>query len=226
MIRKPEEHRRALGLRKEGKSIKEIARILGVSPSSVSLWVRNVKLSSAQKRKLEKKAFNALQKGRKKAIKLQQRKRKREREKITRRALKELGSLSKRDLFVSGIALYWAEGFKKDNRLGFASLDPDMINLFLRWLESLGVPKEDIRLRVGLNISHKERINVVQKYWHKQTGVPFKQFQKPFFQKFKWKKEFAKPREYFGVLRIRANNQGKLFMKIQGWIKGLKSAKI
>lgn len=222
MIRKPEEREKAIKLRKEGKSVKEIAKLLNISSSTVSLWVRQITLTPAQKERLTKKVFDTLQKGRKKAQKIQKLARKRKRVRLTKEALREIGRLSKRDVFVAGVALYWAEGFKKDNRLGFASSDPGMIKFFLNWLKAAGVPRGDIRLRVGLNISHKKRIKEVQKYWQVQTGVPKTQFQKPFFQKFKWKKEFPKPEEYFGVLRVRANDQGPLFIKIHGWIDGLK----
>ncbi len=97
-----------------------------------------------------------------------------------------------------------------------------MIKLFLSWLVSFGVPKDEIRLRVGLNISHKTRLEEVREYWEKQTGIPSSQFQKAFFQKFKWKKEFPDPNNYFGVLRIRANKQGALFIKILTWIEILR----
>jgi DNA-binding transcriptional regulator YiaG len=35
--------------RAEGRSIKEIARLLGVSTSSVSLWVRDIELTDAHR---------------------------------------------------------------------------------------------------------------------------------------------------------------------------------
>lgn len=222
MIRKPEEHKKAIEFRQKGKSIKEIGKLLNVSSSTVSLWVRHIPLSSSQKQRLQNKVFRALQRGRKKAERVQKRLRRIKGVNLVKEALKELGILTKRDLFVVGIALYWAEGFKKDNRLGFASSDPAMVNLFLRWLATVGVPKQDIKLRVGLNISHKKRVKKVEKYWSEQTAIPLVQFQKPFFQKFKWKKEFPYPEKYFGVLRIRANNQGNLFIKIHAWIDSLR----
>jgi transposase len=41
------EKARARRYRKEGKSIKEIARLLGVSSSSVSIWCADLRLTSA-----------------------------------------------------------------------------------------------------------------------------------------------------------------------------------
>lgn len=221
-LRKPKEHKQVILLRKEGRSIKEIAKMLNLSSSTVSLWTRNIVLSTAQKQKLIKRVFRALQNGRKKAQDAKKKIREEQKKKIINEALKNLGKISKRDLFIIGISLYWGEGFKKDSRLGFANSDPAMIKLFVNWLIINGVPEKDIRLRVGLNISHKNRIKAVEKYWSEQTKIPLTQFQKPFFQKFTWKKEFPDPEKYFGVLRIRANNQVSLFIKIQAWIEGLR----
>lgn len=222
MIRKPVEKQKAIQLRQKGKSVKDIATLLGVSSSTVSLWVRHILLSPVQRQLLIDKVFQTLQKGRIKAQAIQKELRKAHKYRLDKEALTELGSLSDRDLFIAGIILYWAEGFKKDNRLGFANSDPVMIKVFLRWLASQGVPNDQIRLRVGLNISHKGRIAEVEKFWSQQTKIPLHQFQKAFFQKFKWKKEFPRPEEYFGVIRIRANNQGNLFLKTQTWIKAVR----
>ena len=220
---KLKEKKEARKLRRQGKSIKEIAKRLGVSPASVHKWCQDIKLTSQQRKRLDQKAFNALQKGRKKVARNQRQKRLKEIRELRIKGIKEIGSLTKREFFLAGTALYWAEGFKKDSRLGFANSDPKMVRFFLNWLIKIcEVPKKEIRLRVGLNISHKNRLRKVENYWSKITGVPLSQFQKAFFQKFKWKKEFKNPDNYFGVLRIRANHQRKLFRKIHGWIEGLK----
>jgi len=220
---KPEKKKTARKLRRKGESIKGIAKKLKVSPASVHKWCQDIKLSPGQKEKLEQKVFYALQKGRRKVARNQRQKRLKEIKELKIEGVNEVGSLSKREFFLAGIALYWAEGFKKDSRLGFANSDPNMVKFFLKWLiESCGVAEEKIRLRVGLNISHKERVKEVEDYWSQVTGIPLSQFQKPFFQKFKWKKEFKKPEKYFGVLRIRANKQRRLFRRIHGYIKGLK----
>ena len=46
---KVEEKNRAIGLRKQGKSMNEIVKEIGVSKASVSLWVRDVVLTKNQK---------------------------------------------------------------------------------------------------------------------------------------------------------------------------------
>lgn len=220
---KPESRKKARQLRRRGLGVKTIAYRLGVSSSTASLWCGDIKLTSTQKKVLEERAHDPYY-GRRKDNILRQRQKKLDSIEFFKRAgIKEIGKLTKRELFISGVALYWAEGFKKDSRLGFANSDPAMIKFFLKWLiECCDVSKQAIRVRVGLNISHKDRINEVENYWVKITGLSKIHFQKPFFQKFIWKKEYPKPEEYFGVLRIRANKQLPLFRKIHGWIEGLK----
>lgn len=215
--------KKAKKLRGKGLGIKTIAYKLGVSSSTVSLWCRDIKLTAKQQKELERRYHDPYYGRRKANILRQRQKRLHAIESLKQLGIQEIGKLTKRELFIAGVALYWAEGFKKDKRLGFANSDPVMIKFFLNWLiSSCNVPKTSIRLRLGLNISHKNRIKEVEDYWSKITGISKKQFQKPFFQKFIWKKEFPSPEKYFGVLRIRANKQLPLFRKIHGWIEGLK----
>lgn len=220
---KPVLRKKARQLRRNGLGIKTIAYRLGVSSSTVSLWCRDIKLTPEQLQELERRAHDPYYGRRKDNILRQRQKRLDTIESLKKMGIKEMGKLTKRELFLAGVALYWAEGFKKDSRLGFANSDPAMIKFFLKWLgQCCHVPKQAIRVRVGLNISHQNRIKTVEDYWSKITGISKKHFQKPYFQKFIWKKEYPKPEEYFGVLRIRANKQLPLFRKINGWIEGLK----
>ncbi len=50
-------------LRNRGNSIKKIAKIIGVSKSSVSLWCNDIYLSELQKNKLNKISINAVKRG-------------------------------------------------------------------------------------------------------------------------------------------------------------------
>lgn len=216
-------HRKARKLRRLGLGIKTIARILKVSSSTVSSWCKDIILSQKQYEVLMKRAHDPYYGQRKNNILKQMKKRLDTIERLKQEGIRKIARLNSRELFIAGVALYWAEGFKKDKRLGFANSDPAMIRFFLHWLiKSCKVPKQVIRLRVGLNFSHKNRIKKIEVHWTKVTRIPLSQFQKPYFQKFVWKKEFPDPENYFGVLRIRANKQLPLFRKINGWIEGLK----
>lgn len=114
----------------EGESIKSIAKKIRVSSSTVSFWCKDIKLSEKQIAQLEKNSKDPFY-GQRLAYSLKQRNIRIEKEKeIFKEARKEIGSLSKRDLLIAGVALYWAEGFKKDNMVGFANTDSGMITFF------------------------------------------------------------------------------------------------
>lgn len=220
---KPKLRNKAENLRKKGFSIKQIAKKLGVSSSTVSIWCKSVKLTPELIAELEKRYRDPYYGKRYDNILKQKQKRLKIIETLKIDGINKIGKLNKRDWFILGVALYWAEGFKKDARLGFANSDPAMIKIFLKWLiEICAVPKDAIRLRVGINIEHKYRIEEIQNYWSELTGIPVNNFQKPYFQKFIWKKEYTNKNDYFGVLRIRANKQLPLFRKIHGFIEGLR----
>lgn len=220
---KPSEKTTARIMRVNGESIKVIARKLAVSPASVSTWCRDIVLTSHQISQLELRYkdphygrrqiyLNKIKKTKETKIK-----------QLKEEGIKDIGMLTDRDLFLVGISLYWSEGFKKDSQAGFANSDPKMIKLFLRWLlETCNYDRKDLILRVTANVSHKYRINEIEKYWSDITEIPVTQFRKPFFQNVTWKKEYERPEEYNGVLRIRVRKSTDFLRKIHGWIEGLK----
>ncbi len=213
----------ALRLRKQGKSIKRIAKQLNVSVGSVSSWCRNIELSPDQKKVLDTNARNPYYAGR--GVYLNKLK-KRTDSKINRlqkSGIKKIGKLSNRELFLTGAVLYWAEGFKKDSQAGLGSLDPEMIKFYIKWLRvCFRYQNSDLIFRVTANISHKDRIGEIEEYWSKTLDVPLNQFQKPFFQNVKWKKTYENPNEYYGVLRVKVRKSKDFLREIHGFIEGLK----
>ena len=184
----------AIRLRKTGKSIKNIAKTLNVSVGSVSSWCRDVKLSPSQKRKLKKDARNPYYAGRGIYIRNLKKRTKLKIKKLGKLGTKKIGKLTKRELFLAGAALYWAEGFKKDTQAGLASLDPVMIKFYIKWLrDCFGYQNDNLIFRVTANVSHEYRIKEIEKYWSKLLDVPLSQFRKPFFQNIKWKKTYENP---------------------------------
>ncbi len=209
--------------RLKGKSIKKIAKRLNVSVGSVSAWCQDIELSPSQKKILETNARNPYYAGRGVYLKRLKKKTDLKVKRLQKAGIKKIGILSKRELFLSGSALYWAEGFKKDTQAGFASLDPDMIKFFKKWLKDcFEYQNSDLIFRVTANISHKNRIREIETYWSKVLGVSLNQFQKPFFQDFKWKKTYENPNEYYGVLRIKVRKSKDFLRQISGFIEGLK----
>lgn len=85
-------------LRKQGWSINEIYRKLGVGKSSVSLWVRDIELTFIQKQKLSKKGIKKEVVERRRITRLTRENARRQI--IVDKAEKDIKSLSKKDLFL------------------------------------------------------------------------------------------------------------------------------
>jgi predicted transcriptional regulator len=220
---KSEKKIEARGLRRKGQSIKSIAHELEVSQGSVSLWCRNIVLTSQQLQVLEKNSKDP-QYGRRLQNSLKQRGIRIEKtDRLRKEGIDEVGKLTKRELLIVGIALYWAEGYKKDSQVGLGSSDPKMMQLYVKWLQvCFGYSLNDLMFRVTVNESHEYRIGEIVKFWADLFEMDKSSFQKPFFQHAKWKKEYEHPEEYFGVLRIRVRKSSDFLRKIHGYIAGLK----
>ena len=214
--------KQAVSLRKKGLSYSEILKKVPVAKSTLSLWLRDVKLSKKQRQKLTKRKLLAAKKGgearRQKRILIT--------EKIKKKAEKEIGRINKRDLWILGIALYWGEGHKeklKSSLVKFTNSDYKMIKIFLKWLlDVCGISKKDIYFRIFLHETAKNRLLEVQNYWAKITGFPIENF-----QKISWKKHKIRTKRknigqnYFGLLRVEIRKSTNFNRKIQGWIEGI-----
>jgi len=225
MKRKSVEYKKALILRRTGKSLKKIATKLGVSVSIVSAWCREVELTEQQREKLKRRKVNIRH--------LRRLAKQSHLAKISRirkhfeDSFAEIKPLTDNELFLTGLALYWAEGFKsvKESRLGFCNSDPRMIKFMLRWFQKgLKISKQNFLLRTEFNESHKDRTEEIKIYWSKLTQIPLSQFEKPFYQRSAWLKDYPNREDYFGVLRIRVRKSSELLYKTRGWIKGLSNA--
>jgi len=205
-------------LRKEGMSIADIAQCVGKSKSTVSYWCRNIVLTSEQIKALQIKSKAA---GARQFILLGEEKRKArlQRELASReRGLQDVGNLSKRDLFLLGLGLYWGEGYKHGNgELGFTNSDPQMILVFIKWLKEVySVGKQDLILRVSINQVHREREREVIRYWKKLLSVSSSQFTKTSFVKTEVKKRYANHDNYYGILRVKVKRGSMLKQRILG----------
>src|SRR3989344_4461220 len=219
---KSKEKLHARQLRKKGLSIKNIAQKLSVSPGSVSIWCSDIVLTKDQIKLLEKHMKDPHY-GRRaiylKSIRVDKEKRINS---LYNKGIKSIANLSTRDLFIAGVALYWAEGFKKDKQIGFANIDPKMINFFILWLiRCFNVGMSRIKARVTLNQSYITKIPQIERFWADTTNIPLSNFQKPIIQKVQWKKEYENKNDYKGVLRIRVSKSLPILRKIFGYIEGL-----
>lgn len=206
MIKKEEEKQKAIRLRKQGKTYSEILSVIPVAKSTLSIWFQSVDLSKKQKQKqnITQKRLEGSKRGG--VVKKIQRIEKQNIMFLNAKA--QIVNISKRDLFLIGIVLYWAEGSKEKeyhpgSSLKFANSDHNMIKLFLYWLEDLGVKRERICFDIYLHENNKYRVSKVIKYWSKNTNFSEKFF-RVYFKKniIKTKRKNISPETYFGVLRV------------------------
>lgn len=224
MVRKLIEKEQAVNLRRKGLSYREILAHIPVAKSTISLWLREVGLSKRQKQRLSQKRLAAALRG------AQRRKDQRVQavEAIQKEAVSEIGKITKRELWLLGVALYWAEGSKeKESRPGsglrFTNSDSRMVQLFIRWLkECCGVIEDDITLEIFIHESHKNSIGRVIKYWAKVTGFSPKVFSHVYFKRNKIKTNRKNiGNKYYGVLRVKVKKSSSLHRKIEGWVIGI-----
>ncbi len=92
-------------------------------------------------------------------------------------AQKEIGKLTKRDIFIAGVALYIGEGSKTQNIVRLVNSDVRVLCLFLRWLDTLGVPRSHVKARV--HAYPTTDLKKAVEYWSNQIQLPVSQFQRP-----------------------------------------------
>ncbi|HDY72666.1 MAG TPA: hypothetical protein ENH90_00675 [bacterium] len=215
---KSKERIKARELRKKGRSIKEIARQLKVSKSSASIWCRDIELTSGQIARLEEKIRIGSYKGRLKGARIQLERRLAETNRLYKEGASLLGSLSKRDLLLTGAGLYWGEGTKKRD-VRIANSDPEMIRFIINWFNYIWkIPKEQFKFQILINKVHKFRVAQVEKYWLDVAGVSSNQFTKTILIKAKNKKVYKNFETHFGTLMIRVRKSAYLHHKIKGLI--------
>lgn len=166
---KRETRTRARRMRQEGQSVREIAKLLEVSTSSVSNWVRDIELTDDQIEALKQ---NQRRYGSQNAgAKTNQ-----HRALEQRRAFQDAGRARAREgsrLHLIGCMLYWAEGAKARNAVIFTNSDAEMNQLFFRFLiEELEVKDEDVRLLIHCHSSELAEISRIENYWINLLSLP------------------------------------------------------
>ena len=162
------EQERARQLRAEAWTLADIAAELGVSKSSVSLWVRDVAFTPRPRRTGRRRAPNKLQVAKAAEI-----------ERLRREGAERIGRLSEREFLVAGLALYAGEGAKTDGALKFANSDPRMIDFYCRWLRRF-VDVDESRLRVWLYLHEGLDLDAAVAFWSALTQIPPEQYGKPY----------------------------------------------
>src|SRR3990167_10680702 len=95
----------AIELRKGGYSYSEIKKFCPVPKATLSYWFKDIKLSEPQLARLQKKRNEAIQQG----AQVRSKRVSDAIEKIEKSSAKHIKDISKRELWLMGIMLYWRE---------------------------------------------------------------------------------------------------------------------
>ncbi|MEV8247440.1 MULTISPECIES: hypothetical protein [Streptomyces] len=214
---------RARELRLQGWTYDRIQVELGCSKSSISLWVRDLPRPERRKRTREE-ASAIAKRGWEATLRLREEERQRTKQVATR----EVAQMTDRELFLVGVGLYWAEGAKdksysRRERLQFINSDPDVITLYMRWLDVLGVVPERVRFRVSIH----ESANVAEAegFWASLVGVDTAAFQTPTLKKHNPKTNRKNTSDtYRGCLVISVLKSADLYRRMEGAWYGIVGA--
>lgn len=124
---------------------------------------------------------------------------------------KEDLSPEERELLVWGLALYWAEGSRKDpNVLHLANLDARLLRVFVRFLQDI-VRVDEGRLRVDVKVFPGFDGESAKRYWSRALGVSPKRIK--IYPHTDSRSKPKKTRSPFGIARVYVCNT-----KLKRWI--------
>jgi transposase-like protein len=211
------EQNKAVELRKQGVAMGEIAQRLGVAKSSVSLWVRDVKLTTSQLSKLNRNGHSIEAIEKRRTSRLAGTKAKRD--VITEQALLEAEKMMNDALWCVGTSLYWGEGGKTQNMVRLANSDPAVLSVVMRYFRiTCAVPEHQFRGHIHTFAHCDEK--KAERYWSDITGIPLKHF----FKTYKKQSSASKSKREtlpMGTCQVYVHDT-KLFFRIMAWIEYLK----
>ncbi|WP_030617393.1 hypothetical protein [Streptomyces sclerotialus] len=210
---------RARELRSQGMTYDQIQLEPGCSKSSTSLWVRH--LPKPERRRTSEEASAIARRGWQATLE----RREEERQATKREAATEIGTLTDRELFLAGVGLYWSEGSKskphaRRERVAFINSDPQMICVYLAWLDLLGVERDRLEFRVSIHESAETA--GAERFWAELTGIDVGALSKTTLKKHNpttVRKNVGD--EYHGCLTVRVAQGADLYRRIEGWWYGI-----
>lgn len=168
---------KAIRLRSRGLSYNEILEKVPVAKSTISLWCRDIQLTSEQKKRLEEQN----RKGGLEGIKAIQTMFWEKRCNAFLEGIKLSYELAiNNPKFVAGLMLYWAEGTKK-NSTAVTNSDPRIIKFMTIWLKDFFNIKPE-QLVLALHLHPEQNEGKIRSYWIKMTNIPATNFRKSYIK--------------------------------------------
>ncbi len=204
--------RQALELRRLGKSYGQIRTELGVSKSTLSVWLRKYPLSQEQ--------IRLLRDGESRIEKFRQTMQLKQEARwlvYYNDAKQAILPFTKRELFLAGLFLYWGEGGKTERGVvTISNTDPAVLKFSLHWMrKALDVPKE--KIQVLLHLYDDMVVDEAVDFWSKSLNIPRSQFAKPYIKKSK-RTDLDYKGHGHGTCLLRVSNteiKGRILMSIK-----------
>jgi len=225
----------AVDLRKRGFSYGEILKSVLISKSTLATWLKDIKLTEAQHIKLNERRSRIARENSEKKILITAE----AIERIRKTSARDIGKISRRELWLMGIALYWRErsilgndGSAKKG-IQFSSSDPYVMRFFLRWLkEAGGLNINELRFDLFIKEKDKKDLNRAVSYWSRVMELQKIYFTQIYIQKAMKRTTSVKVpishsvshfRDRFrhGILRIRVKASSMMARQMAGWIMGI-----
>jgi transcriptional regulator with XRE-family HTH domain len=209
---------RARELRLQGLDYEKIVAQLGVSKSSVSLWVRDlprpprVTPAECAKRAAERMRRYWIAERPVRAAR---------RAAASAAAAASIRGLTDREVLIAGAAAYWCEGAKnkphrRADRVSFTNSDPELISFFLLFLDTAGISRSDLVFR--LQIHETADAESAERFWLTLTEARKEQFRKTTLKHHNPLTTRKNTGDgYHGCLRLDVRQSRELYRKIEGW---------
>lgn len=170
--------RKAVTLRREGKTYGEIREQLEVAKSTLSDWLKDIPLTEEQMLHLKDIRKAAAEKFR---ITMRLKREAKLRTYYDNQKKRWL-PLSDRELFLAGLFLYWGEGNKASrNCISVNNTDPLVVKFALYWMVNcLKFPRDKVRAQ--LHLYDDMDVDAELHYWSKVLGLKINQFCKPYIK--------------------------------------------
>lgn len=211
---------KVIKLRKKGYSYGYISEQFGLSKSTLSDWLKEIPFIPNQEVLKRVKAAQL------KSAQFKQRRRMSEIEEMRELALGEIGKLSKRDLLMLGVGLYWGEGAKCNEEVGIINSDPVLMKSMIRWFTEICNLKKENFYAV-LHLYPDSDVDASVSYWSKITSIPSTQFGKVQIDRRIDKSMKNNGKLPYGTICLKVRSLGnkdfgrRLHRHIMGWIEAV-----
>src|SRR3989338_174851 len=168
----------AIKLRQQGFSIGKIERDLGIPRSTLSGWLKNIKLTARQKEELLQNWKNGLINARRQAViwhNAQKAERIKEAESSAKRTLKNINLNDKNILELALAFLYLGEGAKNNPETALGSSNPLILKFFLSLLKNIYNIKVE-KIGCELSLRADQNPDEMKKFWSHALKIPIERF--------------------------------------------------